>query len=882
MHKMANSLPDLVSFWTISIGAHIIEYNSVTKKTFHLEWSKEDSLDYETNLKTGLYDNGFAVRTGLLTRGIYKGYYLCCIDFDTIEAFLTWCANDTDLDTLGAWTRVEWHKNPAKLHVFFLSKYPMKDLARSKDNEIIEVYGTNPHLVCVYGKHEDKNQIEVYNQEELAVLDHMSIRVFETRVKLVIPNYLDPNEEKEYIDSLWNPNTRIADGNRHVATLKKANSIFFKFTGEFTDDVSDDIRREFLFKWHREQVDNPLFEVRGRQNEVAKIWDDVVRYGTGKRQQERDERADAKKNGDIQGDYAYSRQIEEEFKGKVVAQISQSPCRWIIGYPEGKIISYAERHKHEGEDTITYTVSYGKIITNACVKAVSIYQNPLSFLGQHDKYNIVFDSMQRGEFTLEGTIDTIISLLDAKGLIMHQQGGKEAITWMISKFIDNKLARINKSVDFEGFLYYDGDLQISRIDLEKRHPRRSQEDCIRYIKYLEERAEFYKWQFKNRNIDRRDWLASAVKWTVAAPFNFTIKQLTGKYQSWFSFSGNRDGGKSEMSNMMLGIHGNFLGTGVTSIYSLTAGQFDTPAKLGRALAKTTYPITISEFGNVDDKGRNGDFVEDMKNAIEKLVSRTGKEGNNYETPFPSCSSGVVNGNPRLSGSDTVIKRFYNVKFSKEDAHNRADKRTKDFIEFVERSYGIDRILGDWTVNYIWDNRQELILSKKYDTRQLGEIVIKAFYKFAGIEFPKWLDKWIVDSSLEEMDIDQSDIIRSVLYGHVHDSLREARGLGLIKVDFYGTAETLEIPFTQRVTMCLQKDLWSFIRKGNNDSYWIDNSILELFKDKIPDLTLKKLGEIMGILDYRHTNKGWRLKTTIWEILSFIASDAPNEQTGEQQ
>ena len=157
-----------VEFWTEIMGAHIIEYDSVNKETFHLKWQLDDDtkFDYKANLGLGLYNYGFAVRTGLLHRGPYKGWYLCCIDFDTFEAFLTWCGEDYNLDSLAIWTRIEWHKDIKRIHVFFLSKIPFKGLARSKDNKTIEVYGKNPHLVCVCGYHEDGNIIQVHSTRE--------------------------------------------------------------------------------------------------------------------------------------------------------------------------------------------------------------------------------------------------------------------------------------------------------------------------------------------------------------------------------------------------------------------------------------------------------------------------------------------------------------------------------------------------------------------------------------------------------------------------------------------------------------------------------------------------------------------------------------------
>ncbi len=150
-----------VEFWTEATGAHIIEYDSVNKQTFHTQWSTEDDtkIDYKANLKAGLYNHGFAVRTGLLHRGPYTGRYLDCLDFDTIEAFPTWCGDDYGLDSLAIWTRVEWHKDKRRIHVFIISKSPLKDLVRSDKNKIIEVYGEKPHLVGVCGYHYYQNRL---------------------------------------------------------------------------------------------------------------------------------------------------------------------------------------------------------------------------------------------------------------------------------------------------------------------------------------------------------------------------------------------------------------------------------------------------------------------------------------------------------------------------------------------------------------------------------------------------------------------------------------------------------------------------------------------------------------------------------------------------
>ena len=129
-------------------------------------------------------------------------------------------------------------------------------------------------------------------------------------------------------------------------------------------------------------------------------------------------------------------------------------------------------------------------------------------------------------------------------------------------------------------------------------------------------------------VDRRDVLASAIKWTIGAPFNFAIKQLTRKWQKGFDMTGERDGDKSENVHIMLDIHGNFIdeNSSSDSIYSVSSGSMNTEAKFGKGMSKTTYPIEISEFGRIEAYGRNEGTVEIVKKAIGDLTVRRGRDG----------------------------------------------------------------------------------------------------------------------------------------------------------------------------------------------------------------------------------------------------------------
>lgn len=247
-----------ISFWTQKIGTHIIEFDSVNKKTSPNKWSTEDDTTFDinyymVNLRKGLYKKGFAVRTGRLNRGPYKGCYVICIDFDTLEAFLAWCGDDYNLEILAKRTRVDWHKNPARIHVFFISKTPLKDLARNNNNQIIEVYGENPHLVCAYGIHKDGNPIEPYDTEEIALVDDITKLGIENRVKLIVSSYLDNDAVNRYIEELEKPDTIVSKGSVHIAVRTMLMSVYFRWKGEFVA-MSDEQRFQYVIDWDKQKA----------------------------------------------------------------------------------------------------------------------------------------------------------------------------------------------------------------------------------------------------------------------------------------------------------------------------------------------------------------------------------------------------------------------------------------------------------------------------------------------------------------------------------------------------------------------------------------------------------------------------------------------------
>ena len=85
----------------------------------------------------------------------------------------------------------------------------------------------------------------------------------------------------------------------------------------------------------------------------------------------------------------------------------------------------------------------------------------------------------------------------------------------------------------------------------------------------------------------------------------------------------------------------------------------------------------------------------------------------------------------------------------------------------------------------------------------------------------------------------------------------------------------DISVEQRIGLCLDHNLLSLVRRRvehdkntNSEVFDIDSSILMLFETRLPDMTLKRLGEKMGFA-YYHTKHRWILRCSRNAIYNFF-------------
>src|SRR5438309_1086641 len=121
--------------WIDTIKADVAACDSRNKDPRVEQWGENISreIDYSARLESGFYDKGIALICGLIRRGEYVNKYISVFDFDNQEAFQKFLdILGVTIEQLAKWTRVEWHQQTGKWHVFFISKKPFKNMMSGK------------------------------------------------------------------------------------------------------------------------------------------------------------------------------------------------------------------------------------------------------------------------------------------------------------------------------------------------------------------------------------------------------------------------------------------------------------------------------------------------------------------------------------------------------------------------------------------------------------------------------------------------------------------------------------------------------------------------------------------------------------------------------
>jgi hypothetical protein len=350
-------------------------------------------------------------------------------------------------------------------------------------------------------------------------------------------------------------------------------------------------------------------------------------------------------------------------------------------------------------------------------------------------------------------------------------------------------------------------------------------------------------KFKNKDV-----FPTLLKWSIVAPFNYVLKQVNKKWIPWLYPYGWSNTGKSTLGDICCCIWNRFQDD--DAILPFTA--VDTKAKLGEALSKSTYPVVINEVAQLNDENRNRDIVEMIKIAVTDLNARKKFVNKTIYTDIPSFSPCILTSNS-IPPSDTGFRRrVIPIIFTEKDQYSKDEM--KEFKEelFDQRVKHELRYLGEFTINYIMEHQEELLLDDKKDWKEIAEMILTEMYKSVGKEPPEWIKYFVKENQMADSKEDIDLLFRSFLIDKINETYnkyyRNIEKPIILHSD--SNAEVPNLPFSSRLDFCLKYNLIPFLNPLNindeNDVIAITSDLVHELKKKISQIS--SLNEVAAIIE----------------------------------
>ena len=295
--KLSKGQQTEIKYWYEIAGVGIFPADTKNKEIHENGWSEKDfgSVDFKAELDSGKYDNGIAIRTG---RTISGKHYLIAIDFDGIGAVLPWFHSWEQVLEIAKRTRIEWHENKWRLHMFLLANSPVKNKRIYIKDSLLEVKCERQALFVSPSIHKEGKPYSVLDTTEIVIINENQLLRLESKIDSLSSSdgYMSDENKQTYIKWLENPEnyTKLGVGEgRHNGLLTLGTSYYYRYNGEWKD-YTDEQRKAKLWEW------NMKLAVPKSEKEFNDIWKWIIDKHRRTRDEQheklREEREDAIKS----------------------------------------------------------------------------------------------------------------------------------------------------------------------------------------------------------------------------------------------------------------------------------------------------------------------------------------------------------------------------------------------------------------------------------------------------------------------------------------------------------------------------------------------------------------------------------------------------------
>ena len=413
-----------------------------------------------------------------------------------------------------------------------------------------------------------------------------------------------------------------------------------------------------------------------------------------------------------------------------------------------EIIQYEWDNGKKGERNL-------ETVINAYPQEVIIHDSPLDDIGRTFTIRWVSKTSSRVFETNRKTIKEIEQYLEEAGWVITPRRLKGTLAAVIQISVKYKLAQIHNEIDNPG-VYWDKtneELKIIRLDVDEP----SQDEVNEALNVIDLLAPFFK--------GHETKLSTCLKWGLMSIFDYSIKQIGGKWMPWLYLYGKAGSGKTTLGEIIL-----FIYDIPNEDNNLGGSSFDTVARVGSRVSQFTKPIMVSEPEGALNKPS---IVGMLKSAIESTTARGRYQGKAYRT-IPSFSCGIITANQGLPSGDALFRRFTSILFS----HNekKAADNKKEFDEIFKINSPKRSILnklkalGNYFITEIKSN-PELLLN---DWQETADLLVGRAYLDTGHDMPSWILDWHKTETLDDLDEEEIEEIRLFLIEKINRATQKVQ------------------------------------------------------------------------------------------------------------
>lgn len=466
MSKLIQEEQYAVLFWTEKVDIPIFQADTRSKKISFKGWPDEDfsKVDFGAKLASGEYDNGIAIRTGKTLSG---KYYLIVLDFDGLDAVLAWFGNWEEAIEVAERTRIEWHKDRGRLHMFLLANRPVKNKKVHIKDSLLEIRCDRQAVFVSPSIHKDGNPYTELRTTDIAIINENQLLQLELKIDSLSEGYMSDEDKQAYIKWLEDPENYAKLGigqGRHNGLVILGTSYYYRYSGEWKYHT-DEQRRMKLWDW------NLKLAVPKPEKEFNGIWQWIVdkhrrtRDEQHEKLREEGRRKQAAHEFDKSHTFSmYDYNIKASLDGNIWTEIGKNPVRWIVADSKTRVVYKAHQYEFEipsikgkGEQKQrAYKLSIDNVMIRCIPVSITKHESPLDFIQNQNQTNYTMkftDTTGKTFFLNRNTIEQIMDYLKNEGYLISAYGTTEALAAIITAFREDGKLIIDRSINSMG-LYF--------------------------------------------------------------------------------------------------------------------------------------------------------------------------------------------------------------------------------------------------------------------------------------------------------------------------------------------------------------------------------------------------------------------------------------------